>query len=448
MKKIIITTLLTAFLLSCGSSGKKKTVIVNGKIENTDADSVFIIKENFRKAFALTNGEFKDTLKIDESSYYQFISGRERTQIFLSPGDSLFISTDMIQFDEDLKYGGTSAEENNFLAKKQLEELNTVYANPALFFSVAPKAYKEKLVQIKEDQIAALEKSEMSKKFKELEIKNIEYQYYMMLSQYPMAHSYFTKNEVELPKDFEAELNELNFDDEADFLTVPSYHDLVLSKYSESMEELTTPEEVEKAISGIKSSAIRDAVMSELLLYKISSASPEAERYNEFIQEYAKDKKLKEKASDSFDRIQKLLPGKPSPKFKYPDINGKKVSLDDLEGNLVYIDVWATWCGPCLAEIPSMKKLEEDYRDKKIKFVGMSIDPKKDFDKWKEMVKEKDLQGIQIFADKDWKSQFVQDYGIIGIPRFILIDAEGNIITADAPRPSDPQIRALFDERI
>ncbi|MFA7448058.1 MAG: TlpA disulfide reductase family protein, partial [Weeksellaceae bacterium] len=186
----------------------------------------------------------------------------------------------------------------------------------------------------------------------------------------------------------------------------------------------------------------------ELLLYKISSASPEAERYNEFIQEYAKDKKLKEKASDSFDRIQKLLPGKPSPKFKYPDINGKKVSLDDLEGNLVYIDVWATWCGPCLAEIPSMKKLEEDYRDKKIKFVGMSIDPKKDFDKWKEMVKEKDLQGIQIFADKDWKSQFVQDYGIIGIPRFILIDAEGNIITADAPRPSDPQIRALFDERV
>src|SRR5690606_3722319 len=120
--------------------------------------------------------------------------------------------------------------------------------------------------------------------------------YYMMLSQYPMAHSYFTKNEVELPKDFEAELNELNFDDAADFLTVPSYHDLVLSKYSESMEELTTPEEVEKTISGIKSSVIRDAVMSELLLYKISSASPEAERYNEFIQEYAKDKKLKEKA--------------------------------------------------------------------------------------------------------------------------------------------------------
>ena len=448
MKKIIITTLLTAFLVSCGSSEKKNTVVINGKIENTEADSVFIIKDNFRKGFALTNGEFKDTLKIDESSYYQFISGRERTQIFLSPGDSLFISTDMAQFDEKLKYGGTSAVENNFLAKKQADEIKTVYANPALFFSVAPKTYKEKISQIKADQLSELEKSEMAKKFKELEKKNIEYQYYMMLSQYPMAHSYFTKNKVELPKDFEAELNELNFDNEADFLTVPAYHDLVLSTYSESMEELTTPEEVEKEISGIKSSVIKDAVMAELLLYKISSASPESARYNAFIQENAKDKKLKEKAADSFNLIQKLLPGQPSPTFKYPDIDGKKVSLDDLKGNLVYIDVWATWCGPCLAEIPSMKKLEADYRDKKIKFVGMSIDPKKDFDKWKEMVKDKDLKGIQIFADNDWKSQFVQAYGIIGIPRFILIDAEGNILSADAPRPSDPQIRALFDENI
>ena len=66
----------------------------------------------------------------------------------------------------------------------------------------------------------------------------------------------------------------------------------------------------------------------------------------------------------------------------------------------------------------------------------------------KKMVKEKDLQGVQIFSDNDWNSQFVVDYGIRGIPRFILLDKEGKIINADAPRPSNPKLRSLIDKHI
>src|SRR5690625_8026171 len=107
------------------------------------------------------------------------------------------------------------------------------------------------------------------------------------------------------------------------------------------------------------------------------------------------------------------------------------VSLDDLKGKLVYIDVWATWCAPCLAEVPHLKQLTEDYKDQNITIVSMSIDPESDHEKWKKMVNEKDLQGVQIFSDNDWNSQFVVDYGIRGIPRFILLDKEGYIISAD-----------------
>ena len=64
------------------------------------------------------------------------------------------------------------------------------------------------------------------------------------------------------------------------------------------------------------------------------------------------------------------------------------------------------------------------------------------------MVKEKALKGIQIFADNDLKSEFVQEYGIKGIPRFILVDQNGNILNADAPRPSDPEIRILLDKNL
>ena len=62
------------------------------------------------------------------------------------------------------------------------------------------------------------------------------------------------------------------------------------------------------------------------------------------------------------------------------------------------------------------------------------------------MVAEKELGGIQLFADNDWQSKFVTDYAIEGIPRFVLIDPEGNIVTADAPRPSNPKLIKLFEE--
>ena len=62
------------------------------------------------------------------------------------------------------------------------------------------------------------------------------------------------------------------------------------------------------------------------------------------------------------------------------------------------------------------------------------------------MVADKELKGIQLFADADWKSDFVKKYAIDGIPRFILLDAEGKIVNADAPRPSDPKLKDVLTE--
>lgn len=154
--------------------------------------------------------------------------------------------------------------------------------------------------------------------------------------------------------------------------------------------------------------------------------------------------------------MKRQLPkGSPSPLFvDYENINGEKTSLSDLQGKYVYVDVWATWCGPCKAEIPALKKVEKQYHGKNIAFVSMSIDDdrshggswEKANEDWKKMVIEKELGGIQIFAPKGWESKFVQDYKINGIPRFILIDPKGNIVTPSAPRPSSEELIKLFDE--
>lgn len=139
------------------------------------------------------------------------------------------------------------------------------------------------------------------------------------------------------------------------------------------------------------------------------------------------------------------LKGKPSPDFDYENYKGGKTKLSDLKGKYVYIDLWATWCGPCRAEIPFLQKIEEKYHGKNIEFVSISIDKAKDNEKWKKFVLDKNLGGIQLFADKDWESEFVTSYGVTGIPRFILIDPKGNILNPDAERPSSPELQKQLD---
>ncbi|WP_010134723.1 TlpA family protein disulfide reductase [Ochrovirga pacifica] len=135
--------------------------------------------------------------------------------------------------------------------------------------------------------------------------------------------------------------------------------------------------------------------------------------------------------------------GKPSPEFNdLENYKGGTTSLKDLRGNYVYIDVWATWCMPCLQQIPFLQKLEEKFHGKDIKFVSLSIDNPNAKDKWKQMISDKNMGGIQLFANGN--IPFVQDYQITGIPRFILLDKEGNIVDANAPRPSQPELEKIL----
>lgn len=148
--------------------------------------------------------------------------------------------------------------------------------------------------------------------------------------------------------------------------------------------------------------------------------------------------------AQQFAANQKLV-GQPSPVFAYENFKGGTTKLEDMRGKYVYIDVWATWCGPCRQEIPYLQEVEKKFHGKKIEFVSISVDQKKDYEKWKKMVGEKSLGGVQLFADKDWGSDFIRAYGIQSIPRFILIGPDGKIVDADAKRPSDPGLTAQLE---
>ena len=165
-----------------------------------------------------------------------------------------------------------------------------------------------------------------------------------------------------------------------------------------------------------------------------------------FFKEHNTDEDFAQEMEEKYEGLAALNAGNASPSFDYENHAGGKTKLEDLKGKYVYIDVWATWCGPCLREIPSLKEVEEEYHDKNIEFVSISIDDQDDHQKWIDMVTDKELGGVQLMADNAWQSDFVQDYKISGIPRFILVDPEGNIVSADAPRPSNEKLKEKFTD--
>ena len=134
------------------------------------------------------------------------------------------------------------------------------------------------------------------------------------------------------------------------------------------------------------------------------------------------------------DKARTLAPGQPAADFAFEDMEGKTVRLSDFRGKYVYVDLWATWCGPCNAEIPHLRKLEERLRGKNIVFVGISSDS--DRDAWAKFVKERDLGGVQLFMNGD--RRFMEKIHCEGIPRFLLIDREGRYVDSDMTRPSNP----------
>lgn len=154
----------------------------------------------------------------------------------------------------------------------------------------------------------------------------------------------------------------------------------------------------------------------------------------------------KERVEAIASKMYEARKGQLSADFTYPDASGKQVSLSDFRGKVVLVDVWATWCGPCRGELPHLKKLEEEMKGKEVVFIGVSVDEEKNYDKWKKFIIDEQLPGIQLFAN-GW-SKITKDYKITGIPRFMVFDREGKVVESVAPRPSDPDLKALLEEEL
>lgn len=154
----------------------------------------------------------------------------------------------------------------------------------------------------------------------------------------------------------------------------------------------------------------------------------------------------KERFAKIREKLEGLQKGDDAIDFTYPDMAGEERSLSDFKGSVVLVDVWATWCEPCKGEIPFLKKLEQEMEGKDVVFLSVSVDVDKDYEVWKKMIEDEQLGGIQLFASGI--GNFEKDYGVKSIPRFMLFDKQGKVVDVDAPRPSNPELKALIEAEL
>ena len=455
MKKIVTSIAVISLLAACGekaAEGKVDYAVLSGKVSSVDAkgeNQKLLLLQNdevVKEIPVQADGTFRDTIREigDNHFYYLVENPAVQTPLYLANGTNMELT-----LNEEVSktmVSGSQTKQTQYLIERNSFINDRINGADSNLFGQKPQEFKENVKAF----FAELDKKLKAYGFDEEFVKNQEkwtnYKFVEYLTIFPTYHRYTSGNEAILPDDFYAERDGIDYDNAEEFRTIDTYRDLVRSKFYTIINNPNDAENIKKFISevnALKSDNIR-ADLAKGTLQLISPSSTVNKEIFDFINKNVTDEKVKEAAKKAYDVATKLTSGSPSPKFSnYENFNGGTTSLDDFKGKVTYIDIWATWCLPCRGEIPALKELEKKFHGKDVAFVSISIDQNKD--EWKEFVKSQDLKGVQLFAENAFESQFIQDYGIRQIPTFIIIDKEGKIVNADAPRPSSDEITGLLE---
>lgn len=481
-KRLFVTLICLAWIFvqtGCRSTREskvsKKKTILSGTIKNYDEsrfsftyDTYSLLKSTSKKSIEIdSTGNFHYQLDISHPITGTLNFGRvmiggsgNNREIFtyIEPGDSIHIEADVnVLADPDiikktLVYSGTGVDNNEFV--NHVDQVFNSYQqkreNNSMFIKdMQPKEYLHTVDSIRDTKLKYLaaysDTSNLSPKLKEIYELDFKDLAVIRKFNYPSTNKFFNEGkEIQLPSDYYDFVDSVKVSNDLDEKGLPYLrytHFVLTNKY-----ELAKQNGAKEDYLTFLDSELTGRAKYIYMAYSLGSD------FNpQIYAQFGKDSPYPDIAAivkKKYSHLEKMLPGQPAPHVVFSNMKDESITSSDyFKDKFIYLDFWATWCKPCVREIPDLVQLENEYHDQNITFISLSVDADKPV--WKNYVTKRDLVGVQFWLDAKNKKIYDEAFNITMIPRFVLIDDKGNIINANAPRPSSgKEIRKLLDKAL
>jgi thiol-disulfide isomerase/thioredoxin len=468
MKKTfaLFVTLLIAPILFGQNEPKREPFIIKGQITECP--------EKYLKIFFLDEKgqSLIDTIKLDESGRFYLktfkVQVPQRTSIqqnniqindfFVAPGYNLTITgigKDFLSLAKSKRISGVGSESNKYrfmldsilVARMDKTRLFELKENAFLSYVNNYQKLKDSIAKIVFDK--KFNKDKFFKYFGSLVNLDNKFNKLSLLVSHVNRNTYsYEKSILFIRNNFDNKILDNLYNDE--YLISNDYRGFIGGEWLNYLVTLDFKKDStlqnQKGYKLKKVNEIYQGKVKEFVLYNRMGSSIEYSNSFEKLNDYKEQfenyfsslknqyykKSLESKIAEKETELLRTQVGKPAPQFTLESNLGKTYNLKDFKDRVVYLDLWASWCSPCRAETPSFKILYEKYKnDKRVAFLSIAV--RDGINEWKKALEEDKPDWIQLL-DKEglvWKS-----YVANSIPKFILIDKQGNIVNFDAPKPS------------
>lgn len=448
-----------------------QTSVLTGVLPNEPSAEVFlhIVPTDYSSKFIqletkVNDGIFRFDFAIEERTEAAFVFQQITIPILLTPGDSLHLEMSLLENESTIVWSGSSAAENHFFLQYALfsNPLLDYLKQAELFQSGDAKAYKQLVKNSEKKRLEFIKNFEPQNMpmpapwaVQWLQTK-VRYETAQALLDFPREYALFNRGKkLKLPESYYDFLQNIHFGQE-DLLTQISYRNFILTWFNEYLQGQANydwvysgfPKEQFK-YAGKKLMRTDRTYVQYMILKDVNHWNYKTleKEMSAFLRSDAPNT-AKEAIREKWNKLSATYEGDEIPNFEFLTRTGEKVYLSDYKGKVIYMDFWATWCKPCLMEIPWAKDLQQQLKEEpNIVFLNISVD--RGAEKWKswlaENEPESDEKSIHVQPSKESMEDIRYRWSSRGIPFYIIVNQEGKIVDENAKRPSSSKI--VYDLR-
>ena len=453
----------------------KTNVRLRGKITNANFDHSAIV--NWNESLVGTYNRYKLVRKLERDGTFELrmwldepmeveFQHKNRLTIYLSPGDDLFITLDLEDFDNSIQASGVGADNFNFMARKAIFEeregldVSSLYdSTRSLYVDADPKEFIRAQMSLfgRKTDFLRSSRDHITPELFQAEYYNYTIFFADKFRDYDRTMRYWRKEKDLEPYPLNGEMDVvydlihpdnglMSFADDYEHF-IRHYVFFFLDNRMEEFtgastriwsknfvhEMLTKRTNMASAFfSGIAAHTLKKIVVDDAIEYRDLDLAQKL--FEDFEIEYPYSE-FTIQLRKAMDKAGKVAVGQPAYNFELKSLDGDTVKLSDLKGKTLYVDFWATSCGPCVHQIKNYsKQLHDTLIDENIEFVYVALESNEK--RVRDFLEENKVEGVKLIAKGGQEDLIRKEYFFSGIPQYYVIDSQGLIADNNPRRPS------------